>query len=701
MPTAIKIDRALLATLHNCAHRHCSSLKRILPAVPDPLHLFSNNMSQPAQAHDRGPDGGDTDSNQLGGSRTTVAAEAPWEREVSRDTVHLPDLSQSVEVSRAPANWQPTDVFRQQRHQPQQQQSGAAAPQRPLQQSQGGSNMQWPRVLPPSQAPPGVEPGSRKVALVYDDGTIEVVPAFDAGPRHSGAAATQQPAAQQQQQQPSAGGSAAVETAAVSNQDSIPLPDAPSTSPAAEPAASEGSDASESRPQAMVDAAASDGAAAETGNSSPHARGAGNVSGVSTCPISTPAAPTAAGAGPSGVQQQEALTHPQLGAAAAANCAPMQSDMPSELQQHAQPSAPTMSAQQEARPAGSPSQLPATPQQRPQPPASSASGNSTPVAWVDTPSQQSQQMRAPPGLTPDPPTPKRSRGQIYYGNATQLPGTAQAGFTFEGSPVPWVRWAKPGDIGMCCSLCGVPFQLQDAIHRFCSCGLRSWPRHRSDCDAARDPNRRDIRHAACTLQAAGFTPAAQGAGPSSQPATPPQALAAAGAPNIPPPAPHKPTGVRPPYAAGPAAAAQAAGQQQPHQWPPQLQQPPRQPQQQVPPHNWQQPGPLQRRAPQQWQQQIQPQQQPPPPQQQQPSQQRQQQSHALQAVSVSQQPPGQSTPYNAQRWQQPGVSGAGSDGGDQQLGGIASGAGATVGRGRSRRPDADDADPPAKRRLSF
>lgn len=46
------------------------------------------------QAHDAGPDGGDTDSNQLGGSRTTVAAEAPWEREVSRDTVHLPDLSQ-------------------------------------------------------------------------------------------------------------------------------------------------------------------------------------------------------------------------------------------------------------------------------------------------------------------------------------------------------------------------------------------------------------------------------------------------------------------------------------------------------------------------------------------------------------------------------------------------------------------------------
>lgn len=41
---------------------------------------------------------------------------------------------------------------------------------------------------------------------------------------------------------------------------------------------------------------------------------------------------------------------------------------------------------------------------------------------------------------------------------------------------------------------------QDAVHRYCSCGQRSWPRHRSDCNAAGNPQRANIRHAACTLQ---------------------------------------------------------------------------------------------------------------------------------------------------------------------------------------------------------
>lgn len=316
-------------------------------------------------------------------------------------------LLQSVEVSRAPANWQPPNVHRQQP----QQQPGAAPPPRPQQQSQGGSNMQWPRVLPPSQAPPGMQPGSRKVALVYDDGTIEVLPAFDAGPRHSGGAAPQTPAVQRQQRQPvatqsAAAGSAAAGTA-VSNQDSIPLPDAPSASAAAEPAASEGSDASESGPQATADAAASDGTAAIAG---PHTRGAGNVSSATTCPVGAPAARAAAGGGPSGAQQQEAPTQPELGGAAAAGSALRLPSTPARLQQPAQSAARTGPTQQTMQPAGAPSQLPATPQQQSQPPASSAPGGSMPVAWADTPSQQSQQMRAPPGLAPNPPASTGEQG---------------------------------------------------------------------------------------------------------------------------------------------------------------------------------------------------------------------------------------------------------------------------------------------------
>lgn len=173
-----------------------------------------------------------------------------------------------------------------------------------------------------------------------------------------------------------------------------------------------------------------------------------------------------------------------------------------------------------------------------------------------------------------------------------------------------------------------------------------------------------------------------------------QAAAAAGAPNNLPPAPHKPTGVRPPYAVGPAAAMQAAGQQQPQQW---RSQPQHLAHQQVPPQNWQQPGPSQQGGPQQWQQHGQPQQQ------QQlllPSQQWQQQSHVQQPVNSPQQPPGQSTPYSTQQWQRPGVGGAGSGGG-QQSGGSASGVGAAAAGSHSRRPNADDAGPPAKRRLSF